>query len=519
MDGVTYHETTSHHRERMSGGRMDRATQPFPFKRYPDSLERLALPRESGFPAMTMAEALASPEALSQPLSVDRLARLLSLTCGLTASVGTIYLRSNPSAGALYPVETYVALPSGWDAAGDDPGGVFHYDPGDHALTRLRRGDGAAYAATMCRLPEGAGPPAAVFLFTTIFHRTAWKYGNRGYRYVLLDAGHVAENLLLACRAEHLGAAWVTEFADTAANSLLGVDTTREVCMGLTAVYQGQRPDTAPPAQPRGLEPIEDRQAMAEASRTAEDEPDYPMIQEIHEAGNQDKAMAMRPGPILDAEALGLDALETTMLPGAAELFAGRPMPSLAETILSRRSMRGFLPQQPDSHTANALLRLVCERLEGGGSEPDRTVATLVAMDGGEDGAGLYVLNRKAGSLTRVRTLAERYPDGYLRNGVADACLGQGWLKRAGLIFFFVTDVARLEAELGPRGYRRAGLLAGRLGERVYVGAKALGMGACGVGAFFDGELAAVLGMESPKAAGSGGRILYAVAAGPCKTR
>ncbi|MFW5735368.1 MAG: SagB/ThcOx family dehydrogenase, partial [Oceanidesulfovibrio sp.] len=223
MNAVEYHEATSHLRDRLSGRRMDSATQPAQFKAYPRDLERISMPRENAFPTMTMPEALASPEALSQPLTMDRLARVLSLTCGLTASAGRIYLRSNPSAGALYPVETYVAVPGGED----DPGGVFHYDPGDHALTRIRRGDGAAYAASACRLPEGAGSPAAVFLFTTIYHRTAWKYGDRGYRYVLLDAGHVMENLLLACRAEHLGAACVTDFADDAVNSLLGVDAER----------------------------------------------------------------------------------------------------------------------------------------------------------------------------------------------------------------------------------------------------------------------------------------------------
>ncbi|TVM14683.1 hypothetical protein DPQ33_16880 [Oceanidesulfovibrio indonesiensis] len=509
MNAVEYHEATTHRRDRMSAGRrMDRATQPAQFKEYPQDLERVSLPRENAFPVMTMPEALAAPEALSQPLTMDRLARVLSLTCGLTASVGSIYLRSNPSAGALYPVEAYVAMPG----AGEDAGGVFHYAPGEHALTRIRRGDGAAYAATTCRLPEGAGAPAAMFLFTTIFHRTAWKYGDRGYRYVLLDVGHVVENLLLACRAEHLGAVCVTDFADDAVNSLLGVDAEREVCQCMVAVYHGQAPDTAPPTEPRGLEYIEDRQAMAAASATVRNEPAYPMIVATHEAGNLARAESMQPGPVMDASALSLEVLSTEQLPGASELFAGRQLPPLARTMLSRRSQRGFLPEMPDDRTTQAFLRLLCDRLEGGGDEPDRTVATAVIMGRAEETA-MYVLNRKAGKLERVRTHAERYPDGNLREAVADACLGQGWLARAAFQVLFLTDVSKLEATLGPRGYRRSGVLAGRQGERAYLAAQTLGMGACGVGAFFDDELAAALGLVQ------GGKGIYIVAAGPCQQR
>lgn len=508
MKAVEYHEATKHQRDKMSGRRMERATQPAPFKEYPQDLERVSLPRENNFSTMSMPEALVSPEALSQPLTVDRLARVLSLTCGLTASVGSIYLRSNPSAGALYPVETYVAMPG----TGDDPGGVFHYDPGDHALTRIRRGDGAAYAATTCRLPEGAGAPAAVFLFTTIYHRTAWKYGDRGYRYVLLDTGHVVENLLLACKAEHLSAACVTDFADEAVNSLLGVDAEREVCQTMVAVYHGQAPDTAPSAEPRGLEPIEDRQTMAAASLTVGNEPTYPMIIEAHEEGKLARGEDTQPGPVMDADALGLEVLPTESLPGAAELFAGRHLPSLAQTMLGRRSQRGFLPETPDAKTTQAFVRLLCDRLEGGCDEPDRTVATAVLMGTGDETA-MYLLSRKAGSLTRVRTRAERYPEGNLREALAEACLGQGWFMKAAYQVIFLTNVSKLESTLGPRGYRRAGLLAGRLGERVYLAANTLGMGACGVGAFFDDELASTLGL------GLEGKGIYIVAAGPCQMR
>ncbi|MFW5734241.1 MAG: nitroreductase family protein, partial [Oceanidesulfovibrio sp.] len=281
-------------------------------------------------------------------------------------------------------------------------------------------------------------------------------------------------------------------------------------CQAMVAVYHGQAPDTAPPAEPRGLEPIEDRQALSAASLTVAGEPEYPTIVAAHEAGAQAKAEDARPGPTMDAAALGLETLPAEPLSGAAELFAGRRMQPLAQTILSRRSQRRFVPEAPEQGTTHAFLRLLCERLEGGCDDADRTLATALVMGVGGETA-LYLLNRKAGSLARVQTTAERYPGGDLRAAVTEACLGQGWLARAAYLVIFLTDVVALESALGPRGYRRANLMAGRLGERAYLAANTLGMGACGVGAFFDSELSAVLGL------GPGGRGLYIVAAGPCQ--
>ena len=77
--------------------------------------------------------------------------------------------------------------------------------------------------------------------------------------------------------------------------------------------------------------------------------------------------------------------------------------------------------------------------------------------------------------------------------------------------FLFLTDLAQIDRTWGPRSYRYAMLAAGRMGQAIYVAATALGLGACGIGALYDGEARELLGLSEDAA------LLYLVAAGPIK--
>ena len=80
---------------------------------------------------------------------------------------------------------------------------------------------------------------AVVFIWTAVFARTLWKYGQRGYRYVYMDAGHIAQNLALAAEATGLASCPIAALYDGQANSLVGVDGTAESVIYMTAVgYQ-----------------------------------------------------------------------------------------------------------------------------------------------------------------------------------------------------------------------------------------------------------------------------------------
>jgi nitroreductase len=90
-------------------------------------------------------------------------------------------------------------------------------------------------------------------------------------------------------------------------------------------------------------------------------------------------------------------------------------------------------------------------------------------------------------------------------------CLDQAWLVNAGVHFLFLANLEVLEKTWGPRGYRYAMLTAGRLGQRLYVAAEAMGMGCCGIGALYDGEAMEMLGLNQSS------RLLYLVAVGNVK--
>ena len=101
--------------------------------------------------------------------------------------------------------------------------------------------------------------------------------------------------------------------------------------------------------------------------------------------------------------------------------------------------------------------------------------------------------------------------DGLFTDQMARICLDQMWMAHAAVHFVFLSNLEAVDAIWGPRGYRYAMLMAGRLGERLYLMAEAMGLGCCGIGAFYDDEAAQLLGLNEQT------RLVYLVAAGPLK--
>jgi len=95
---------------------------------------------------------------------------------------------------------------------------------------------------------------------------------------------------------------------------------------------------------------------------------------------------------------------------------------------------------------------------------------------------------------------------------MSHVCLDQGWLAGAALHFLFMTNMEVLDLTWGARGYRYAMMMAGSMGERLYLAASSLGLGCCGIGAFYDRELSELLDLNSES------RALYVVATGPVKS-
>ncbi len=155
-------------------------------------------------------------EFKDQPLTTAQLGQLLWAAQGITHDRG---YRTAPSAGALYPLELYVATPEG----------VFRYDPGQHQLLSTSPDDARANLYQVALRQEPVRQAPAVFIVAAVFQRTAEKYGQeRSPRYVHLEAGHAAQNLLLQAVALGLGAVPIGAFHDEDVQRVLGLPTDQE---------------------------------------------------------------------------------------------------------------------------------------------------------------------------------------------------------------------------------------------------------------------------------------------------
>lgn len=205
------------------------------FKRYPNA-PRVPLPRE-----WPLKEARISPllqnrrsrrKFSQKPLSLQSLAYMLWAGQGVTATAGNHLLRTSPSAGALYPVETYISVHN----VDELPAGLYHFNVGEFGLELLRPGSQADDLVLACLNQQFLAETAAVFIWTAVYRRNACKYGDRGLRYVFMDAGHICQNVLLAAEATGSHGCPVAAFFDDELNQLIGLDVHEESAIYLAGV-------------------------------------------------------------------------------------------------------------------------------------------------------------------------------------------------------------------------------------------------------------------------------------------
>ena len=165
-------------------------------------------------------------------LPLADLSVLLWAAQGITADSGDHEFRAAPSAGGLYPIETYALA----RAVEDLEAGIYHFRPHAFDLELIKPGD-FSIAAAKAALGQGIVANAQVtFLWTAIVGRSKWKYGQRAYRYIYLDAGHIAQNLYLAGTAEGLGVCGIGALFDDQVNALIGVDGVEETVVYMATV-------------------------------------------------------------------------------------------------------------------------------------------------------------------------------------------------------------------------------------------------------------------------------------------
>lgn len=232
--GREFQEQTKYVRGKIRSGVYGTAPTPEPFKTYPGAPVALPAPAKTG--GMPLWEALGKRRSARDyadgPLSMQEISQLLWGASGAAVDRGGYVLRTAPSAGALFPIETYVEARNVTGLAQ----GLYHYDVTNHALRLVRSGDlSGRLAAAALDQPMVAGA-GVVFLWSAVFGRSAVKYLERAYRYVYLDAAHIAENLLLGAAALSLAACPIAALYDDEVNAILGADGIEESILYMASV-------------------------------------------------------------------------------------------------------------------------------------------------------------------------------------------------------------------------------------------------------------------------------------------
>ena len=208
-------------------------------RRLPLPQRELPPPRRPGLPLW---EAIAARRScrdfVDAPIDARDLATLLQAAYGVTHALGeaggphSLPLRAVPSGGALYPLELYAAVLR-VDGLGN---GLYHFDPLRPGLAVVRDALGSEEVALLSTYPEIVRCCAALIFVACVFGRTRFKYGLRGYRFALLEAGHVGQNVLLAATALGLGAVPLGGFYDRPTDEFLGLDGVNESTLYTLAV-------------------------------------------------------------------------------------------------------------------------------------------------------------------------------------------------------------------------------------------------------------------------------------------
>lgn len=404
--------------------------------------------RPPSFKTNAGAEVLSLPPAATAAspgtlLTLQGLASLLWHTAGISEVRGGIHFRAAPSSGALFASEFYLA-------ARAVPGlraGLWRYQPLDHSLVLVQAG---APDATL--VPADA--PAAL-IATAVWRRSGHKYGDRCYRYVLADLGHALENLCQTAAALGGGALLLPGFDETALAQRLRVDEAEEGVLAQALLH----------AEPMRLLPP--RQSL--------------------------RAAAMPPSTLLGvtaaihaASSLRGDIAWATTRAEARAAVPPDPLPLIA----ARRSRRRYV-ERPLA--ASALGRLI-DAMVGPPSRLSDAVRLHVithAVQGRAPAAWHW-------SETARQLVQARVYGADIRSRSRAAALDQDVVGDAAAVFVLGIDRERFAADAAgaARGYRHAFIEAGLMGERLYLGAQALGLGVCAVGAFYDDEAAALAAVD-----------------------
>jgi SagB-type dehydrogenase family enzyme len=442
---------------------------PDPFRHY-EGVPVLDLPADPPSPEIPALELLQSSWGATNAATtaVDGpafLSELLFYSASISASkrvpsTGDRYaLRVNPSSGNLHPTEFHFITRGlkQW------PDGLYHYRPSSHMAEQRAIGD--------FDMTPIANSAPIVFVLTSIAWREAWKYRDRAYRYCLHDIGHAWQALALAAQAMGCDSFPLFDFPDDEVARFFRLHDDEWPMLILE-----MRGESIPVGEPEAGETV---WYGGQANQLSPETIVYPSIEGIHNATK-------------------LDTRAEPASSGSGEIKLPTPASSslmFGEVTRKRRSALDFVggAQSMSIAQLSAILSTTTPNFV-------QLYLYVHRVDGLDQGVYRYWSERA--ELEQIRS-------GDQRVAAAGLSLGQDLAGNACVAFSMIGDLERVVRAHGDRGYRYVHFEAGAIGQRLYLAAEALGLGATGIGAFFDDAVHRYLNLTPEQ-----GQVVYHFAIG-----
>ena len=213
---------------------LDWENKPKTYKTYDNPVKTINLPTPKFDENLPFWKVIKNRQSLRkfnrEPLNLNQISLFLFGISGITRIFPQFAFRTVPSAGGLFPIETYCIV----NNVKEVERGVYHYNIKNHVLECLKLGDYRNDAMNACLDQKMVYNSSITFIWTAIIERSKWKYLQRCYRYIYMDAGHIGQNFYLIAEALGLGACTVGAIYDNELNDLLEIDGIEE-----TAIYVG----------------------------------------------------------------------------------------------------------------------------------------------------------------------------------------------------------------------------------------------------------------------------------------
>ena len=407
------------------------------------------------------------------------LSSILFLAYGVTRSARfrgiDFFSRTVPSAGGLYPCHLYLVVQ-----------GMVGLETGVYYCDMIHQVAGLIHK-TEKSMDSG---PCVSFIITAEFYISAWKYRQRAFRYMLLDAGHLLENLSLAIKSFGIEGHILTDIDDNAVTRMLCLDTDVEVPLAMVTV-----------GGVGGLPKLIRKPAKVLSSR-----PDLPAMGVLRSVAALGRDRVLKKGaPYADG-----NTEEKTKPISIQALTGQKPVPLIpySQAALQRVSKRKYSGTLLEQHLFSQLVGIASSLKQSGQNDRENddiglqigmTCENVEGVSDGfyyltADGRGIYLVN-----------------SGQFHRSLAGVCLDQVWMSKAAVQFLFMADIKNLEKTRGAAGYRSVFMAAARIAHRMYLGATALGLGCCAVGALYDHEAQDLFDLDDETA------LFYVVSTGVTK--